>query len=95
MPIPPGGISQSMAGAPISERTPARAKDKPSSRKSKGRDQDELILDSSAVDGDQAVRSVKSNDQEESREDHQERPAYTQKGKLSKKGKSPNLDVAG
>jgi hypothetical protein len=95
MPIPPGGISQSMAGAPLSERTPARAADKPAGRKGRGRDQDELIVDARAVDGDQAIRSVKSNDQEESREDHQERPAYTPKGKLSKKGKSPNLDVAG
>jgi hypothetical protein len=95
MPIIASGIAQSMAGAPLSERTPARAADKPASRKKRGRDQDELIMDARAVESDQAVRSAKSNDQEESREDHQEHPAYTSKGKASKDDKPPSLDVAG
>jgi hypothetical protein len=95
MPIIASGIAQSMAGAPLSERTPARAADKPASRKSRGRDQDELILDASAVDSDRAVRNLKSNEEEESREDHQERPGYTPKGKAAPGDQSPKLDVAG
>jgi Ni/Co efflux regulator RcnB len=95
MPIISSGIAQSMAGAPLSERTPARAADKPASRKPRGRDQDELVVDARAVDADQGVRSVKSNDQEESREDHQEHPAYTPKGKVPKGDQSPKLDIAG
>jgi hypothetical protein len=95
MPIIASGIAQSMAGAPISERTPVRAADKPASKKRRGRDQDELIMDARAVDSDQAIRSVKSNDQEESREDHQEHPAYTRKGKVSQGDQGPKLDIAG
>jgi hypothetical protein len=95
MPIIASGIAQSMAGAPLSERTPARAADKPASKKARGRDQDELIMDTGAVDSDRAVRSAKSNEEEDAREDHQEHPAYTAKGKVKKGGKAPRLDING
>jgi hypothetical protein len=95
MPIIASGIAQSMAGAPLSERVAARAVDKPAAKKRKGRDQDELIVGAREVESDEALRSLKSNDQEESAEDHQEHPAYTPKGKLKRPGDGPRLDIAG
>ena len=67
-----------------SERRPGRAV------KSK----DEIINETDSVELDDAVRSLKSNDQEEAREDHQQGGSYTPRGKM-KDDKRPQIDLAG
>ncbi len=57
--------------------------------------QDEVVTGADAVDLASAVRSLKSNDQEESREDHQQSGGYTPKGTRPKGDEPPRLDVAG
>jgi hypothetical protein len=55
----------------------------------------DVVTEADTVELDKAVRSVKSNDQEESHEDHEQGGAYTKKGMRSPGDDQPRLDVAG
>ena len=89
MPIIGSNLGQSVAGASAAERVLTRPADKRPVVRSANREKDELITD-------EGVRSVKSNDQEEAREDHQQRGAYTPGGKKKNGGdETPRIDVAG
>ena len=59
------------------------------------KEKDEVIAGADSVELDRAVQDLKSNDQEESREDHQQGGAYTQRGTRAKDDEPPRLDVAG
>ena len=57
---------------------------------------DEVVTGADTVDLESAVRNLKSNDQEESREDHQQGGAYTPQGTKAEEGpQKPKLDIQG
>jgi len=97
MPIIGTSVGQSVAGAHAAERTQSRAVEKRDTTgpRARARKSDELIVGAEIVDATDRVRSLKSNDQEESREDHQQRPPYTRGGTLNPTDDAPRLDLAG
>jgi hypothetical protein len=88
-------VAQSIAGLSQAERAetkakaPAAPKDAKPSRKD---DKDRVVVDTETAD---AVRGLKSNDQEEAREDRQEHPGYTPQGALNPHAPPANLDING
>lgn len=96
MPIIGTNLAASAAGAPGAERAASRRPERAETTRSRARrpDKDEVIVGASAVDAPEAVRSLKGNDQEETREDREEHAAYTSRGKVASRGPS-KLDLAG
>jgi len=96
MPIIGTNIASSVAGAANAERVAAKAIVKreaglrPGARRG---DKDELIVGAEATERAEEVRSLKSNDQEEAREDHRQHAAYSTKGPRQANADRPNLDM--
>jgi hypothetical protein len=86
-------IAQSFAGLSEAERAEAKAK-APSAPKDARRkdDKDRVVVTTDTPD---AVRGLKSNDQEEAREDRQEHPNYTPQGSLKPPPPPGHLDING
>ncbi|MCC6425219.1 MAG: hypothetical protein IT435_00225 [Phycisphaerales bacterium] len=86
--------TQSVAGLGQAERVATREVAKREADKSAGRRaiRDEVDLVVSNTEGADAVRSLKGNKDEETREDKQEHPAYA-KPKAMSEGDRPSIDV--
>ena len=95
------GVASSVAGTSQAERIETRAKEKPeqakrAQKRRQLRDQDHVDVEVTETETAEAVRNLKSNDQEEAHEDHQKHANYTLGGKLSKTKKPPpKLDLKG
>jgi hypothetical protein len=85
------GIVQSAAGASAAERIAVRDKEKREATQVRGpRPRDPRTGEGiDSVEIDSAIRSLKSNDQEEAQEDRREHPGY------SHEDPPPSLDVQG
>lgn len=86
-------ITQSVPGLTQAERAEARSK-RPAAAGGRSRAKsDEAVVNADSAD---AVRGLKSNDQEETREDRQEHPPYTPKGGLAPQAPGqPRIDMNG
>src|SRR5438128_1110562 len=76
-------VAQSVARLSQAERAETKAKRPASPKETKGGrpdDEDRVVVNTETAD---AVRGLKSNDQEEAREDRQEHPGYTPEGALN------------
>ncbi len=88
--------SQSIAGAHAAANTPgARPARKTVERAGKpARAEDEFIAGAEQAGEAEHTRRIARNDQEDAREDHQEHPAYSAKGRVRKDDRH-NLDASG
>lgn len=89
-------LGQSIAGAGQAERIASREKNAdrtqaPAARRTRPDQPDEVVVSVELAD---AVKNLKGNNQEETREEHQERPAYGQDG-ASKDEPPKRIDVQG
>ena len=92
MAIPATTAAANVAGAHQAAQTVAKAAPKREPRPANAkRADDELLLNSTAVEGAEAVRDLRGNSEEEAREDRQEHPAYAQPDPDDR----PRLDVSG
>jgi hypothetical protein len=88
-------VAQSVSGLTQAERVESRAKrpaQKAADRGGSSDDTDQVVVSVETAD---AVRGLKSNDQEDAREDRSEQPGYTPSGSLHQGAKPPQLDVNG
>ena len=88
-------IAQSLAGLSQAERAEAKNK-KPAPRAAEVRGRkDEADLVVVNTETAEAVRGLKSNDQEEAQEDRQQQPPYTPTGQVKPGGNAPHIDLNG
>jgi hypothetical protein len=86
-------IAQSLAGLSQAERAEAKAKAPAAPKDAKRKDdKDRVVVETETAD---AVRGLKSNDQEETREDRQEHPGYTPQGSLDPPACPTHIDING
>ena len=88
-------LAQSLAGLSQAEKAEAKekrpAQPKAAERRTRKDEYDNVVVDTEAAD---AVRGLKSNDQEDAREDRQESAGYTASGS-HESGEGRKLDVEG
>jgi hypothetical protein len=88
-------VAQSVAGLSQAERIEAREKrpkdPKVAQRRTRQDEYDMVVVNTEDAD---AVRGLKGNDQEETREDRQEQPAYTGRA-VPHAENHPRIDVEG
>lgn len=97
MSVLPSGAAQSLAGLAGTERPrEATKKDKREEARAKGRAlaPDELTLGSDLIDAAEAIRSLKDNTQEESKEERQGQAGYMKSGRGPGDAR-PAIDVEG
>lgn len=85
IPPPVSGLTQA-------ERVESRAKRPAQKAANRKDDTDQIVVSVESAD---AVRALKSYDQEDAREDRSEQGGYTPKGPVKQPGKTPHLDVNG
>ena len=89
-------IAQSLAGLSQAEKIEAKekrpAQPKAAERRTRKDEYDTVVVDTEASD---AVRGLKSNDQEDAREDRQESGGYTPQGSHGESGEKGKLDIEG
>ncbi len=90
-------VAQSLAGLSQAERLEAKDKKPPTKAAggvSRPKRQDDQDLYVAQTEGDDAVRRVAGNEQEEASEDHKEHNSYTPGGAVDGEAR-PSLDVEG
>jgi hypothetical protein len=89
-------MAQSLAGLSQAEKLEAKEKRPPQpkavERRTRKDEFDLVVVDTEHAD---AVRGLKSNDQEDAREDRQESGGYTQQGSRADQGEAGKLDIEG
>lgn len=89
-------IAQSLAGLSQAEKIEAKekrpAQPKAAERRTRKDEFDLVVSDTETAD---AVRGLKSNDQEDTREDRQESGGYTPQGSRTDPNESNQLDIEG